>query len=415
MPKYRHRNYVFVAELVLFIKLATAEDSGDTSTSNLFSDLAPLLALFGEQFAKQYMSQSIHWLDNVIFALAPLGIITAVVGAIRAGGPMWLKALIGRARENRATVEIELMSSTSNEVGEVWNGQSIVRTMGKPELKQIIYLGHLDDPPDPLTKERTFGLHTLETARENRLVEPLHGYRSTSGPDLEQKEALPVSRGTTIAPNVSFNIHGKSPQFELYTVALCGIILQFGVLVFEGFIVYHPRFKLSFKKNGATVLGYAYPMVAAGTLILMCGMIICAAVIEESTEEEEWEPLVSSGAYILWLQRNHVVSDQSFDTHVLFAKNPRSRILTSRRRVFEGIEAIAANLELYTVCGTLISLVGFILQFQGLRGMHWSASIAQMGAIAAMTVLRAWLRRRLIEEPIFSVEPNEHEMDSLAL
>jgi hypothetical protein len=61
------------------------------------------------------MSESMGWLDNVIFAMAPLGIVTAIVGAIRVGGPVWLKAVIGRARENRAAAEIELMSSTSHE------------------------------------------------------------------------------------------------------------------------------------------------------------------------------------------------------------------------------------------------------------------------------------------------------------
>lgn len=108
-------------------------DEGDDSVNNVFSDLAPyslfqsfildsstnvrfdfsLLALFGEQFAKQFTSESMGWLDNVIFAMAPLGIITALVGAIRVDGPVWLKAVIGRSRENRAAAEIELMSSTS--------------------------------------------------------------------------------------------------------------------------------------------------------------------------------------------------------------------------------------------------------------------------------------------------------------
>jgi len=43
--------------------------------------------------------------------MAPLGIITAIVGAIRVGGPDWLKAIVGRARETRASAEVELMSS----------------------------------------------------------------------------------------------------------------------------------------------------------------------------------------------------------------------------------------------------------------------------------------------------------------
>jgi hypothetical protein len=100
-------------------------------------------------------------LDHIIFAMAPLGILTAIVAAIRVGGPPWLRAVVGRARENRATVEMELMSSTSHEVCELWNGQGVVRAMGKPEVRQIIYLeDHKDDP-------ETFGLYTLNSAEEH--------------------------------------------------------------------------------------------------------------------------------------------------------------------------------------------------------------------------------------------------------
>jgi hypothetical protein len=49
--------------------------------------------------------------DNIMFAVVPLGIITA----IRCSGPAHLKALIGRSREERGTAEIELLSSTSSD------------------------------------------------------------------------------------------------------------------------------------------------------------------------------------------------------------------------------------------------------------------------------------------------------------
>jgi len=108
-------------------------DAGDDFSNNLFSDLgtpfrsfaythpkgpnpvgssphlAPLIALFGEQVAKQYLSQSMHWLEHVIFGCAPLGIITAVTCAIRVTGSRQLKAVIGRARESDAQAEIEIM------------------------------------------------------------------------------------------------------------------------------------------------------------------------------------------------------------------------------------------------------------------------------------------------------------------
>jgi hypothetical protein len=73
--------------------------------------------------------------------MAPLGIIPAIVSAIRVSGPQWLKTLIGRARENISAAEADLMSSTSHDVCELYNGKAVVRTTGNPMmLKQLIYI-----------------------------------------------------------------------------------------------------------------------------------------------------------------------------------------------------------------------------------------------------------------------------------
>jgi hypothetical protein len=72
--------------------------------------------------------------------MAPLGIITVMVAAIRVGDPSWLKAIIGRARENLAVAEAELMSSTSKEVCEMWNGHQVVRVMGHGDIREFIIL-----------------------------------------------------------------------------------------------------------------------------------------------------------------------------------------------------------------------------------------------------------------------------------
>lgn len=71
------------------------------------------------------MTGSLGWADNVILAMAPLGIVTIIVAAIRVGGPLWMKRLIGRSREPMASAEMELMSSTSPDVSELWNGQGL--------------------------------------------------------------------------------------------------------------------------------------------------------------------------------------------------------------------------------------------------------------------------------------------------
>lgn len=75
---------------------SATEFPGDELANNLFSDLAPLLTLFGEQVTKQFLSLSVGWTDNFMLAMAPLGILTVVVSSIRVTKDRYMKALVGR-------------------------------------------------------------------------------------------------------------------------------------------------------------------------------------------------------------------------------------------------------------------------------------------------------------------------------
>ncbi|EQB55518.1 hypothetical protein CGLO_04561 [Colletotrichum gloeosporioides Cg-14] len=109
------------------------------------TDLSPLLALFGEQVTKQFLSESISMLDNFIFAMAPLGIVTAVVSAIRVCGGPSLRAFIGRAQEGGGIAESELCSSTSRDVCELYHNGAIVRVFGRPKILEIVHDRHTTD------------------------------------------------------------------------------------------------------------------------------------------------------------------------------------------------------------------------------------------------------------------------------
>ncbi|KAF8532918.1 hypothetical protein BDD12DRAFT_799739, partial [Trichophaea hybrida] len=399
-----NRHFIPILALPLFPVLSSG-DNGDEFTNNLFSDLAPMLALFGERFAQQFMSQSMGWLDHIIMAMAPLGILTAMVAAIRVGGPSWLKAIVGRARENIATAEIELMSSTSHEVGELWNGQTVVRTLGSPEIQQLVFLEGSNDGTG-------YGLYSLSVAEaEEYLCSTFLPTHTQPTGDLEGREKPPEA-----APNISLNLHGGSKTEDLCFTALCGVLLQFGVLAISGLAVYHPVWKRRFLKNGQPILGYAYPLLSIGTVILVAGMMICSAIVEQSTSETKW-PQPKFRARVLWLQKSHTVSDQRFDAFVIIAQEPRNVILTSKRSNNALVrQQIASNrFEAFTVAGVVLSLVGFVLQFQALRGLHWSASISQLAAIFLMTLLRAWVRRGLIVEPSAYRVLDGYQMDWLAL
>ena len=254
---------------------------------------------------------------------------------------------------------------------------------------------------------------------------------ATEGPDSGSEIEARVDSGglrsvdNESAPNISLNIHGSSSTMDLYVFALCGLILQFGMLVFCGFSVYHPTFSLRFHKSGQKVAAYAYPIMATGTITLAIGMVICSAIVEGSTKEEVYVPVAqgdhvdgSSGgpeSRILWLQKSHVVSDQKFDSFVIFGQDGSSSrypVLTSRR---DTENELSVRTEFHTILGVALGLAGFVLQFQGLRGMNWSASIALLVCMALMTACRAWIRRKLTALPISRKVLENHEMDWLAL
>jgi hypothetical protein len=219
-------------------------------------------------------------------------------------------------------------------------------------------------------------------------------------------------------------------------MAVVGVVVQVTALMVMGLVTYHWKLQ----KGNKPVVPYAYPLVIIGTSSLVLGMFICAAVIEKSTKEVTWmkgPDAAHLNLHVLWLQRSGSVSDQSFESFAIMAKGPRDAILTSRRRGYEDslvvpgdaypssirkrkmkrhihIANIVSNIfKAAAVTGAVISVVGFVLQFVGLRAMHWSASIAQLTATAIMTTIRAIERRNLLERPYGEELPDGHEMDWL--
>ncbi|TEY73120.1 hypothetical protein BOTCAL_0083g00330 [Botryotinia calthae] len=72
---------------------------------------------------------------------------------------------------------------------------------------------------------------------------------------------------------------------------------------------------------------------------------------------------------------------------------------------------------LNTLCviGTFTGITGFVLQFEGFRGISWACSIAQLVAIMIMTVVRAIIRRGKLDSPVAQNIPQQYEMDWLSL
>lgn len=331
--------------IVARIPFVHAGGIGDELSNNIISDFAPFLALFGEQVTKQFMSQSMGVADNIIFAVAPLGIITAIVGAIRVGGPKSLTAIIGRARESRSAVEIELMSSTSTDVCELWDGMAVVRALGAPPIIELIYVTPRDIEygviaPETLKiwTEGNFGIYDFDTAIASGQSSILE-LASTNNP------GPPGDRSRGSAPNLSLNIGGNTiPDIEFVAVAAFGVMLQLGVIAFVVLIAFLPPWRSEFQKEGYVVAVHA-PLVISGTLALVIGMYLCSHIIDRSTTEESWKvkEIAQAQVQVAWLQKGGVVNDQVFHSYALFPpvlgreNSPRTQLVGLVMRLFSNI------------------------------------------------------------------------------
>ncbi|KAF6839450.1 ankyrin repeat protein [Colletotrichum plurivorum] len=351
----------------------------------------------------QFMSQSLGWADCIALAMAPLGIITIIVSAIRVGGPMRLKAIIGRARENTSVAEMELMSSTSREVCELYNGESIVRCQGlAPVWEYICLVPRIDKTKDSsVTRNGKTGgriqFKTLEQAIKDGLLSledsGLQSSKITPADDPPDRASMTIIRNTgPEAPNISLNLSESHSRTAIRLVAAMGIILQLGVLAFFAVMTYPTHIRDDFKKDDEAVPEHAFPLAASGTILLVAGLLLCAHVVESSTREQRYLPSEGYEFRLYWLQQGQTVSDQVFESFATYPSLPRNAIITSRRSRDYGEGRDNKTLQLMAIIGVLIGLVGFVVQFVGLRAMNAAASLAQLAAVGAMTIARALVR-----------------------
>ncbi|KAL1642400.1 hypothetical protein SLS58_005474 [Diplodia intermedia] len=247
-----------------------SSDWWDDFFNNLATDLAPLISLFGESPTKQFLSESTSAIDIFIFAMAPLGIITTIVSAIRVGGSASLRAFIGRAQEGGGNIEAELCSSTSRDVCEMYNNGGIARVFGRPKILEIVHDPDADNEDFYGTdkKEASAGIHTFQQyIRSCRGKEEWEETSGQNAPDLPEGEETDVesrhsytdsesrrsstnSRQQDLAPhpNLSLNVGiKKRSPIVFFLAAISGFLIQSGVLIFAGLSVF--TFRKKFERD----------------------------------------------------------------------------------------------------------------------------------------------------------------------
>ncbi|KAK4149325.1 hypothetical protein C8A00DRAFT_18972, partial [Chaetomidium leptoderma] len=372
--------------------------------ANLMSDLGPLLALFGGPVIQQFLSTSLGWADNILLATGPIGIITIIVSAIRISGSKPEKVLIGRyarvapmrfrthpsqfivitlcrAREERSSAEKELLSSTSDEVCELWTGQEIVRTKG----------------------QRPAGMGTLVITK--------HGHVMSIAAALErgcfsfEEQAEEAHKDVSdAAPNLTLNFTGsKNLTRDTWILAAISLAVQIVAVVVTGVREWHPDDTASHDSQPSL---YGFPCYLVGTVSLFLGILGCGRVIEAATTELKLRPSAEqrNEVAVVRLQQSCTVGDQRFQSFAIFNpfNNPNIHISRWAR---DGGE------YRYGRSGTVSSQALFF----GLQTLHWSSTLGHLLVIVVVTALRAVARIHLVLVPPNFRIPKTDEIAWLAL
>lgn len=337
-----------------------------------------------------------------------------------------LRKVFYRARDSPDDEEKEILSSTSSNVREIWDGKRVVRQTGESKTVPLVYnpkdhtLVALYDEPQ---------IFSMRSTRYSGLLwKVLSILPARKFPIRHFKRFRPVPHD--ISPSITHNTPGI-PRSTVKLLVITGLVFQATVVVVNALAVY----RWQWLKSGKPIERYAYPLWAAGTGAITIGVWLCGWVVESSSEKMvvgKRDELIEAQGYrplrtelppptalfdanelrIIFIQKE--LPAQNIPAYSIQFLN-RKKMMYSRRLwpstpgYIPSSQAAktwrAREYRARVTCvsiGTLLTLLGFVGQNIGTRGLHWSAGLLQLGATATLTILRALVRRnvgRLVEDP----------------
>lgn len=334
-----------------------------------------------------------------------MGILTSVVSVIRVCGSSSLRAFIGRAQEGPGDAENELLSCVSETTAELFNTGGISRVFGRPRVLEVVAWEAQDD-----SKETSLVIGTLRDALREKAW-----FSSCDGVSIQDYDVPALD-----IPNLSLNKGIKRrKQIWFYCAAVFGGLLQAGVIAYSTLTVF--ILPDDFQHNDKSVPAYAFPFFVLGTVLLSSGMFLCAFIIERSSKEYYFYPAKPSKIY--WLQPGRQkVGDQVFGAFMGVSEGRHAQPTTDLTYIKSIKSSKYATRKAELILTISITILGFVVQFVGLRGLHPSVIMAQMGATLIMSIVRTCLRTKRIdaeENQLSTVEReltshNQQELDCLA-
>ncbi len=266
----------------------------------------------------------------------------------------------------------------------MFNKGGITRVLGRPSILELIYMPNLGSKCLELFQSFLDSTDQSEWRRMTSIPK-----------DPSDNQAKFETLAPT--PNLSLNVGIiQRPRWVFYAIAAAGLLLQSSALALAGVGVWVLGWNLNADASSAEH-DYAPTMFILGTVLMSAGMWSCAALIGQTTHEIRYKRQGQPDDWtseLMWLQPGpQVIGDQSFDPFAFFEeRGKRLKVWTSSTK------DLSKKYELHTWAAILMVLVGYIMQFIGLRGMVASISLTQLGITLLMSFLRGLLRAQRLNK-----------------
>jgi hypothetical protein len=200
--------------------------------------------------------------------------------------------------------------------------------------------------------------------------------------------------------------------------AAIGILIQTAVITSQALGKYY--WKLS--KRESFVDGYEFPLACAGTIMVCSGVLACARAIERCTTEVVWIPAERTiedkrNFKLMWVQQSR--ADETVSSCAIFRDDAKDQMPGDFRPIWGSYRTQDPRevgwLNNIVLLGTGLCLLGFPLQLVGLRGLHYSATFAQLVATVLMVLIRTFVRTGLSKDPRTVKLRTGYELDKVAL
>ncbi|KAL2859420.1 hypothetical protein BJX68DRAFT_252352 [Aspergillus pseudodeflectus] len=353
----------------------------DSTTKNFISGVTVLISLFGRDATNRFLSQSVSIFDWLIFALAPLGVPTAIIAVIRTSQMQFLKRMVGLAEDKVSDVEKDLLSSTSDEVSEIWDGEKVVRVIHPSTVSELFFTGL-----NANGMEEPYGIYSSQDAKcRDGVLETKHEWTvDHANTELQLWDKHPESQSTidstddkVYPPNMMLNLGPYNRLPSLWTTTILGIFLEAVVLIVASLTTFYPTLAQCFKSRD-----WPFYVFAIGGALLFIGLVACAAGIDGATRDVIWKPRCPN-VTVMWLQRG---SDADGNTSYVITKRIKTDFITSHRPY-----GVQPHVKFSPLIISLIT-IGFLMQAIGLSTMHWPPQVIQFIATIVMFVCRSYLR-----------------------